>query len=973
MKKYIFILFLFIPNWAYGDEDDFNLMGFKNQENLKTRHRKIESIEELDTFIKEQDQLEQLDQLELNLDAEGRIQWVASTPPLVRDISIKTGLRARIQIEKIKNKYIGKPNVPYTQQTLLAELLDYFSYIGYPNAEVQWSERYSKKSVSYDIVILPGRPCTISKIDTPLKLPYEIELKLLKGDVCDLEHIRDELENYEKRLTDDGYQNSSIEIINTDFTEDHSSLHLTIGGTLGNRVNYEFIDESRFFIANALDEETTTYLRKNYSNPFLVKEQVYEYFKTRGYEFVTIRGPLKQVEEDGSITYFYYINPGDNYQISDLIMEGGYQIPPQEIKDAVLTSSVIELFSSDESKSFEQIKSKVIDFYHSRGYWDAEIIKANIEYFKKTKLANIHITLDEGKKRTLLKLNVEGNTKLSTDDITLLLETKVGDAIKQDNLKNFEFKIREKYFDIGYLETQAAVSIESDPDNETLLTSIHVRVEEGEPSYIGTISIKGLVDTEAYVVEREFLFKQGDVYNQDFINQTRTALLNLGIFSSVAIERSEIKKEAQRHEIDLIIKIREGDAGRVKFGPGYNLIRGLNYGSEISYYNLWGTGRRITLRGSFSQEKQQRSISQASERGAKTLLGRKLGASYTEPYLLNLPVSGNLSVLHQAIADDIWKISNSLELSFTHVFNKSYFQGSITPFYRFQLLRDEGTAEQKDSLVTTGFSRIGSVGVRYRLDKRDNLSFPTRGFLFNTELSWARYQLFSQYRYFKWHVSNSVYFGIIKDLVFAVNLGLTSYQQVRRKDSSAENVDVLPANQRLLAGGPNDVRGFDQQLGPYVLIKNPTGYGQEPALGGSQLLLIKSELRKQIIPDLFSMSLFWDMGNSFFSKDELSSFNTKFSSTNTAQSTRSVEENFDYNFEKAFTHPKLLITNNYHAVGFSLGLLTPLGAINASFGWPVKQPVSDTCRLENICNSRSKDKPHWIQKVKVDFNIGAEF
>lgn len=961
--------------YVHAEEADDTLDANRsiNEEKLQKRHKNVRSIEELDTLIKEMDQLQQITRLDLQSNDQGHIEWRIEPAPPIRDINVKSGLRTKIQIDKIRNRYIGTPDSIYTQEALVAELIEYFATIGFPSARAQLTRNPSRKSVTYEIIILSGDPCLISKIDTPLQLPSNLELNLRPGDVCDMERIREEIEIYEKALSDEGFQNSSIEILNTQYSSNYMNLHLTIGGTIGPRVNFEFIDESSLFISNALDEETATYFRKNYSDPLLVKQQVVEYFKGHGREFPKVRGPFKQVEDDKSLTYFFYIHPGDSFQITDLIIEGSYQVPINEIKDAVISTSFFELFSSNDTKTLEQVKTRVLDFYRSRGYWDIKILKAQMEYHQSTKLATVRITLDEGKQRKLTNVSVRGNKAIALSEIMDLVSTKTGESIRHEDLSDLEFKVAEKYFNEGFLDAHVEVVTDSSSKDNFTEISIEVRITEGPIAYIGTISTKGLIDTNAYVVERELLFKQGDIYSQNAINKTRSALLSLGIFSSVTIERSEIKRSRAKNEIDLLIKIREGDAGRVKFGPGYNFVRGLQYAGEVSYYNLMGTGRRITFRGSYSEEKQQQSIDQTSDLDGKTLFGRKLSVSYTEPYLLTLPVSGNVSVYHQAIADDIWKISNSLELSLTHVFNHAYFQGTVTPFYRYQLLEDEGSPSQRDSLVTTGRSRIGSLGLRYRLDKRNSLSFPTGGFLFSSEVSWARYLYFSQYRYFEWHLSNSYYIGMGPNTAFAINTILTSYLNVHRKDSSAENIDVLPANQRLLAGGPNDVRGFEKQLGPYVLTRNGSTSTPEPPLGGSQLLIIKTELRRQISPELFSASLFWDLGNSFFSSSELRSFSQRFSEKSTSTTSRSVEDNFNYILPDLLTHPEYIITKNYHAAGIAMGLLTPIGALNASLGWPIKEPESVNCRVNGVCNSREKDRTQWIQKVQLEFNIGAEF
>ncbi len=982
MKNYILIALFSCSSLLFADAiDQLKLQDPRNQETIRARKERIHSVQDLDTLFKEVEKLEEFGQLEWVID-EGKTQWVATSAKIVREIGIKTGLREKVTIDKLRSKFIGSPDSQYARHALVAELIDYLATAGYPHAQVQLKVRESQGFTDYDILVWLGQPCLIGKIKSTLRFPNDIKLNLKRNEICNLDHIHEQVEVFERELINNGYQNSLIEITKVEYSADFSSLELTLGGSIGKYTSFEFIDESRFLFGNALDEDTLLYINKNFSDPQQAKTQAIEYFKNKGYEFVKIRGPLRQIDEDGSTSYLYYVNPGDKYQINDLVLNGTHTFNAEDVKKSTFDPGIADLFSFGDSKTLEQVNDAIIGFYHGNGFWDAKVQRTYLEFVSKSKFAIAHTTIQEGKQRKLKSITVRGTKNLNVNEIVSLVATKPGEPVRQDDISQLEYRIREKYFENGYIEAKTEVTVNNHPDESGnfLNTEIVVDISEGPLVHIGMITIKGLVTTNDIVARRELLFKQGDVYNQDLINQSRTALLNLGIFSAVSIERSDWISP-HSHEVDLTLHIREGDAGRVKFGPGYNLVRGLQYASEVSYSNLGGQGRRINLRGAISEERQQKSIiGDREEKSGRTLFGRKIGISYTEPHIFELPWNGNISILHQATADDIWKISNSLEVSMSHNFRRGYFgSSSITPFYRYQLLRDEGTPSQADSLTTTGFSRIGSVGIRFRLDNRDNLSFPTKGYLLNTELSWARYEVLSEYRYFKWHFGSSAYQKIVRNLVFAFGLQLTAYENVRRKHANTESVDVLPANQRLLAGGSNDVRGFEQQLGPYVLTTNRDEHGRiiglnkEVPLGGTNLFILKAELRKQLWSELFAMSLFWDAGNSFFTADELSKFTQKFENTATATQNRSVEDNFNYTFASLLTHPENLWTKNYQSAGLAFSLLTPLGALNASVGWPIHEPQSLNCQFNNVCNMRAKSRSYWLQKYQVVFNIGAEF
>ncbi|MBI2601515.1 MAG: BamA/TamA family outer membrane protein [Deltaproteobacteria bacterium] len=968
-------------NNAIGSDlvKSFPLDDYKNKSILEQRYKSVATLSDLSRLFKDIEKSSNISKLELHREGD-QFHWVHTLAHPIRDIKIKTSIRFREFTQIIRNKYVGRMNSLHLQGVLVSEILENFERIGYPHAQANLSILDEDGFAEYVVEVWPGLSCIIADVQAPESPHAEVSLEIGPGDRCDINQIKAAVENYERKLIEEGFQQASLELEPLQYSRNRTVLNVHIRGVIGKKIDYLFIDESKIFFGSAIEEDMIQYFRENFSDPRQVRVTLIDYFKRKGYDFVSVKGPYLQKESDDFLTYIFLVNPGIAFKVSDMQIEGNSHLSTEDIKAAIDFQSFWEsLPIIGKEKSYEDISKDIQHFYHSKGFWKATVQHSHTSFDRVSKSARMNILIDEGLPHMFRSLTITGNQNIDEGDIRKLFPAHEGDPLLQNQLIDFEYSVQSKYFEQGFIESKVATKVDTFIQKETVATDVTLLITEGPLVRIGTITIKGLVDTREPVVRRELLFSSGDTFNQELINQSRTALVNLGIFSSVAIERSEIKQHDSTHEIDIVIRVKEGDPGRVKFGPGFNLTRGLQYVGEISYNNLGGTGRRVNVRAAVSEERQQQSISDLTDKEGKTLLGRKVGLGFTEPYLLNLPVHGNISLYHQAIADDVWKLSNSIELSLSHHFSPDIFIGSVTPFYRFSRLRDEGTREQRDSLITTGSSDIGALGVRYRLDRRDSLLWPTKGFLFNIEASWARYNFFGQYRYFKWHLSSSQYFELMNDLVFAFGIGITSYERVLRRGANAETVDVLPANNRLLAGGSNEVRGFDHQLGPYVLTKrtDPSSqtvtYDREPPLGGSKRLILKSELRRQVVPNLLALSTFLDIGNSFFSLDEEDKFNKRFSESKTAQTERSMEDNFSYDFSELVTHPEYILLKNYQSYGLALNLLTPLGSFNAAVALPLREPSSDRCRGEGICFQRAKDKELWFQKFKVELNIGAEF
>src|SRR5690606_36241963 len=131
---------------------------------------------------------------------------------------------------------------------------------------------------------------------------------------------------------------------------------------------------------------------------------------------------------------------------------------------------------------------------------------------------------------------------------------------------------RDQYIRSGYSYCDVRLGIQSSEELREVLTTVMVTIEEGERVRIGQIGIVGLMKTDPKVIRRELTFQSGDWYNPEDLSESRTRLMNLGIFRSVQISPADrIAYLDKENVLDLVVEIYEGSAGNVSFGPGYNL------------------------------------------------------------------------------------------------------------------------------------------------------------------------------------------------------------------------------------------------------------------------------------------------------------------------------------------------------------------------------------------------------------------
>lgn len=935
---------------------------------LKKRYPSITNVNDL------QDILQNLGRVHPLLSLEAK--WVngawildGELAEFIQEIKIKLITNKLEQIlEGVRQKYIGRVDSLAIRTKVVDGIKEALESSGYPSAIISFQVESKEGAKIYKIIVDEGVPCLIRKINYDFQIPSISKLKIAKGDLCNSETINYQLNELEYNLLSSGYKDVNIKLKTIELTKDKKYGDIYISGVIGKRTIYDIIDQSNlFFVDDIFDDGEIERKYLSVTSPEIMVSELHKFYLSKGYEDVKISEPVKFQLDRNTEKYEIKVFPGKQYLLSNIRFEGNYQFPSDKLKEIMNLNSFwdtsIVLNREEFANGIDALKA----FYKQKGYWDVKIHSPRITKNAFTATAQMVILINEGKKRILEKVDIRGSSFFSYNDIRLLLPIKQNEFINKNALLDFQEKLRAKYLENGYHYVSISINLVSRFDFRSIPTSLTVKINEGKRVRIGNITIVGLVKTFKEVVERELLFETGDWYNPKIIATSRNAVMNLGIFKSVQIAPTDHISYIDKAEVlDVTVEAYEGNAGNIVFGPGYNFRKGIQYTTEFSYNNLWGTGRQFSLRASLSQEKNQQPVSNPEDTHGKVFLGRKVGAGYVEPYILNLPVNGKIAVSHQGTAYILWEISNNFDLSLNYK-TKSFLAGSsISTFYNFKLSKSIGTDRQQRSLISTGDSTIGSVGLRYNWDRRNNISWPTAGDIIQAELSWARYFLGGEFKYYKWDFSYRRFSQIIDKLVWGNSFSVTSYDGIGRKDNLYGG--VLPSSERLLVHGGTKVRGFEQDLGPIVVSGDDI-----LATGGTKRMILKTDLRYRI-SKITATSLFIDSGNTFLPDDEIEKFKTNFESQSaTGEASPRIEENIGYEFADIIENPGYLYNRHYLAYGLSLSLITPVGPLNFFCSWPMHEPTSQRCSSGTFCYSRQPDKDKWYKKYQLDMNIGAEF
>lgn len=888
---------------------------------------------------------------------------------------------------------------PYIGQVHSDELLSRVSHdvevrlqrLGYSFSKVSRSSKMSEDGMEYTFKLDIGDPCIVKGYKWQEPPPIAIDQFLAPGDLCTDADAAKAVSETEIKARNAGYINANLVFSGFEFVGRSSNAMIVVKGDFGPKVIYEFVNQATGRSLSSVFSNTDMQaFDPAILSPDSVNFELTRQLKMRGFGNPQISSTETPHGDVGTIVYTFSVLLGENTTIARLQIEGNVAFSTSEILSLLEIERPSQgddqlslvIFNPDAlAAGVERIRIN----YVNKGFWDVKVVDRQVESQgnngQNSRVAVV-ITIQEGERRVFHSVKIVGNSAIPLSDISELVTWSEGAPLDRSEILELQQRIRSFYALKGYFYTTVLGEVNAlNHVNGQLETMVVIRLNEGPRVRFGDVFITGLIKTDPKVVMRELYFDTGDWYDPELVSLSRLALLKIGVFSSAIITPLDPDIAFKQSPIvDLLIQVTEGPSRTVSFGPGWSSYFGFRYSIESALTNIAGTGRQLFGRASFDEEINQKAI------GPKTLIGRSISAGYLEPYVLDSPLDGTISLGQSARATEYaWSLTKSGELELSHKL-KSVIPGSkLSLFYAKKLSAEEGSKEDVDAFLADTFA-VGRVGLRFFIDKRNDPVWTSSGYTLGSELAWARYNFGGDVRYFRWDFTNNHYISPMKDWVFAFGVNFASFEDVERLGQS--KADVLPSSERLSAGGADSIRGFrERSLGPVV--RRPTltstgiwdcGFSASPT-GGTRRLLLKAESRYRFSPE-FAGTLFVDSGTASFSRIEMLKFKEAFAATvPVANPTgcpgtpdRSIEDNLGYELSDVASDPKIIWDRNYSSVGSAINFLTPIGSINLAYGIPWHEPKTRLCEVSpSYCFPRSDQNiPLW-RRGEIHFNVGSKF
>lgn len=317
-------------------------------------------------------------------------------------------------------------------------------------------------------------------------------------------------------------------------------------------------------------------------------------FEGNTVETNTLKKQLKNTKEQSRLTLFPAQDTGGiikvkPYTFMDYMADKGYLTPSKTRK--LLDPYVrFKLFTSAKfnQKKYEEDKEKLIEYYNSIGYRDANIVK-DLVYPNSKKNLNIDIKLKEGHKYYFGNITWRGNTKFSDSILTVILGIKKGDTYNLETLSKRLGKgspeggdVGSYYMDDGYLFFRTD-PVETAVYNDTI--DYEIRIIEGPQATWKNIRITGNEKTKDYVIRRELRTLPGEKFSRQDLIRSQRELSQLNFFNAEKINPNVVPNPDDG-TVDVTWQVEEKSSDQLELSAGWGGSIGLTGTVGISFNNF---------------------------------------------------------------------------------------------------------------------------------------------------------------------------------------------------------------------------------------------------------------------------------------------------------------------------------------------------------------------------------------------------
>ncbi len=592
----------------------------------------------------------------------------------------------------------------------------------------------------------------------------------------------------------------------------------------------------------------------------VIKELLAEH----GHQFATIKTDVKTIPP-ASVQVNFNIKEGPVVKVGRITFRGNQHLnglllrrSMKNLKPIGIPYSIVfeDLFPQTyDSSKLEEDTERVRQAYRDKGYASAAV-ETPVTHVRdegglnwltfrpnKGKRIDIDMTIEEGGRYRLGTITFTGNKQISNlKALRATFPIKDGDWFSATLVGKGLENLKKAYGGLGYINFGAIPKLNYDDQKKSV--SMNIDIDEGKQFFVSRIEFQGNTITRDRVIRRELMLDEGSVYNSQAWEYSLLRLNQLQYFDPLRVDQdSEAHQDPDNGTVDLLLKVKEKGKNSIGMNGGVSGYSGAFLGVNYSTNNFLGLGETLSLQANLG------SISRTFQFG------------FTQPYIKNRPInlgfqifnnkqdynaqknyqattgaSLNLSAAEQSLTQNYNVGSDGLNVSLSYPLKRHAFQRvGVTYSWTRSNISAFSTASQTFFQTIAfrsgvqGSNPLGgiinsNVNLSYTYNTVSNPLTPHEGKEYTAFFQAAG--IWGSVRYINPVVAYKRY---IPMHYLVPTVGGRNVLGVRAQLAYIQGFggDVVPPNNRLYAGGEQEIRGFD--------VRGATPYGYVPSRVNFQL------------------------------------------------------------------------------------------------------------------------------------------
>ncbi|MCR4665728.1 MAG: outer membrane protein assembly factor BamA [Desulfovibrio sp.] len=364
-------------------------------------------------------------------------------------------------------------------------------------------------------------------------------------------------------------------------------------------------------------------------------QKITELYHKEGYYLAKVDYHLENRVGGKGAVLIITVKEGNKLYIKEVAVEGLKEISRGDLDKymALKPRGIFSFFTGTgvlKDEYLERDTNAIAAYGLNEGFVDIQVSAPEVAY----KDDGIHVTftVHEGPRYSVRNVSFGGDVIEKDEEMRALVDLdsiaeKKGNfkvSVMQDDAK----KLTEYYTNYGYAFAEVDTRVNKAEDGSPTV-DVEYYISKKQRVFIRRLTVEGNVKTRDNVILREMRLGDGDMYDGSKLRRSTERLNRLRYFTSV---ETELVPTGNDDEVDLKVKVKEGNTGALMGGIGYSTYYDVGVTASVLERNLFGRGYWLQLQGFFSWRMTSGVLSFTNPRVYDTNLSAGNDLYYTRQY-----------------------------------------------------------------------------------------------------------------------------------------------------------------------------------------------------------------------------------------------------------------------------------------------------------------------------------------------------